>query len=193
MRIVLLRIQFLVVSFALAAVRAADPPAPAPKPSQPSSLNLPAPKFDGRSEDWLNTGAQKLELNKGRVYVVEFWTFGCVNCQRNLPAYARWQKRFAKQELTIIGVHTPETDTERKVENVRKQVTKLGITYPVLLDQASVNWKRWQQQIWPAVYLVDKRGQVRYRWLGELEWENAGGEEKMAKCIEKLLAEPEKK
>lgn len=160
------------------------------RPLQPFSLNLPAPKLDGRTEDWLNTGGKRLEFERGRVYVVEFWTFGCINCLRNLPAYGRWQQRFAKQKLTIIGVHTPETEEEKNADNVREKVRKLGITYPVLLDQDQVNWQRWQQQIWPAVYLVDKRGHVRFRWLGELEWERAGGEAKMARSIERLLAEP---
>ena len=89
----------------------------------------------------------------------------------------------------MIGVHTPETDAEKKAENVRERVKKLGITYPVLLDQRAENWGRWRQQIWPTVYLVDKRGNVRYRWVGELEWQKAGGEERMTKCLEYLLRE----
>jgi len=160
------------------------------KPVPGLAMNLPAPKLAGNETDWLNTGGKKLEFERGRVYVVEFWTFGCINCQRNLPAYARWQKRFEKERLTIIGIHSPETDAEKKTENVVEQVKKLGITYPVLLDQSLVNWSNWQQEIWPAVYLVDKRGQVRYRWLGELEWKNAGGEAIMGKAIQKLLSEP---
>ena len=71
--------------------------APASKPAQPVILDLPAPKFVSNPEDWLNTDGKKLEFDKGRVYVVEFWTFGCINCQRNLPTYARWQKRFAEK------------------------------------------------------------------------------------------------
>jgi thiol-disulfide isomerase/thioredoxin len=165
--------------------------APVVKPVPGMAMNLPAPKLAGHDSDWLNTLGKKLEFEKGRVYVVEFWTFGCINCQRNLPAYARWQKRFERDNLTIIGIHTPETADEKKSENVIEQVKKLGITYPVLLDQSAVNWRKWQQQFWPTVYLVDKRGRVRYRWLGELEWQNAGGEGKMTKAIEKLLAEDE--
>ena len=159
-------------------------------PAQPFAFNLPAPLLAGETRDWLNTDGKKLEYQKGRVYVVEFWTFGCINCQRNLSAYARWQKKFTGKNVTIIGIHTPETAAEKKRENVLEQVKKLGITYPVLLDQEAVNWKRWQQQMWPAVYLVDKKGRARYRWLGELDWQHAGGEDKMAACIEKLLQEP---
>jgi thiol-disulfide isomerase/thioredoxin len=157
---------------------------------QPLAFKLPAPGFVGGTNDWLNTAGKVLKFEKGRVYVVEFWTFGCINCQRNLPSYARWQKRFAQQKVTIIGVHTPETAAEKKTENVIEQVKKLGITYPILLDQSTTNWHRWRQSIWPTVYLVDKQGQVRYQWQGELDWEHAGGEERMARCIEALLREP---
>jgi thiol-disulfide isomerase/thioredoxin len=158
---------------------------------QGMAMNLPAPRLAGRETDWLNTDGKRIGFERGRVYVVEFWTFGCINCQHNLPAYARWQKRFEKGKLTIIGVHSPETPEEKKTENVVAQVKKLGITYPVLLDQSLVNWTRWQQEIWPAVYLVDKRGRVRGRWLGELEWQNAGGEDIMGKAIQNLLSEPD--
>ncbi len=158
--------------------------------SQFGALNLPAPSLVGRSNDWLNTAGKALTFERGRVYVVEFWTFGCINCQHNLPAYARWQKRFAREKLTLIGIHTPETGAERKRENVIRQVAKLGITYPVLLDQEASNWRRWRQSVWPTVFLVDKQGQVRYRWIGELAWEQARGEEVMTGCIEKLLREP---
>ena len=165
-------------------------PALAEEFPQPTAFDLPAPLLAGEARDWLNTEGKKLELEKGRVYVVEFWTFGCINCQRNLPSYARWQKRFAGKNVTIIGIHTPETDSEKKRENVVQQVKKLDITYPVLLDQEGTNWMRWRQQLWPTVYLVDKHRNARYRWLGELDWQHAGGEEKMAACIEQLLREP---
>jgi thiol-disulfide isomerase/thioredoxin len=159
-------------------------------PVQPYAFALPAPALAGEADDWLNTGGKKLEFQKGRVYVVGFWTYGCINCQRNLPSYARWQNRFARKQVTLLGIHTPETDAEKKRENVIQQVKKLGITYPVLLDPKAANWKRWEQRCWPTVYLVDKRGQVRYRWLGELDWQHAGGEAKMAACVEQLLREP---
>jgi len=89
----------------------------------------------------------------------------------------------------IIGVHTPETDEERVPENVAKRVRQLGITYPVLLDRSGANWNRWEQQYWPTVYLIDKKGNVRYRWVGELEYNHAGGEATMARRIEMLLNE----
>jgi peroxiredoxin len=141
---------------------------------------------------WLNTTKGepiKLSARKGKVTVLQFWTFGWINCVRNLPSYGRWQKQFEKQDVQIIGVHTPETEEEKVDANVEKQVKKLGITYPVLLDQKGDNWKRWEQRYWPTVYLIDKKGRVRYRWEGELAWKGARGEKIMAERIEMLLKE----
>lgn len=153
-------------------------------------LSLPAPSLVGEPSLWLNTDSKPVAFEKGRVYVVHFWTFGCINCQRNLPHYAKWQKRFAGEKVTFIGVHTPETEDEKRFENVQSAVKREGITYPVLFDPKSENWKSWQQVYWPTVYLIDKKGRVRYYWFGELEWQNAGGEAKMRGYLRKLLDEP---
>ena len=91
--------------------------------------------------------------------------------------------------MQIIGVHTPETEEEKVDKNVEREVKKREITYPVLLDQKGENWNRWQQRYWPSVYLIDRKGRVRYRWEGELAWKGARGEEIMAKRIEMLLRE----
>ncbi|MGE5735910.1 MAG: redoxin domain-containing protein [Acidobacteriota bacterium] len=130
-----------------------------------------------------------LASRKGKVTIVHFWTFGCINCKRNLPYYREWQKRFAGRGLEIIGVHTPETDEERDPKNVAKKVKEYEITYPVLIDQQAENWKIWQQRYWPTVYLVDKQGRVRFAWEGELEYQNAGGNAKLIGYIEALLSE----
>ena len=156
----------------------------------PATLSSVAPELSGGP--WLNTPGDKpitLASRKGKVTIVEFWTFGCSNCQANLPSYARLQKQFEKQDVTIIGVHTPETSNERDPKNVARRVKELGITYPVLLDASGENWRRWNQQYWPAIYLVDKKGRVRSRWIGEFGGQEAG-EKTMAKLVEKLLAEP---
>ncbi len=91
--------------------------------------------------------------------------------------------------MILIGVHTPETEAEKVPANVIRRVKSLGITYPILLDQKGENWKRWGQQFWPTVYLIDKKGRVRYRWEGELEYEGAGGEAQMTQKIKELLQE----
>jgi thiol-disulfide isomerase/thioredoxin len=153
-------------------------------------MNAAAPELVGNN--WINApDGQPLRLaaRRGKVTVVEFWTFGCVNCRHNLPAYARWHKQFSSREVLVIGVHTPETDTERLDSNVGKAVKQLGIEYPILLDNQYANWQRWNQHFWPTVYLVDKQGRIRYRWEGELSYGNSGGEAKMAALIEELVRE----
>jgi thiol-disulfide isomerase/thioredoxin len=143
-------------------------------------------------DTWLNLpkGSQlSLASRKGKVTILHFWTFGCINCKRNLSAYARWQKRFASKGVVVIGVHTPETEGERNLTNVVRKVKELGISYPVLVDAEKQNWRRWEQAVWPAIYLIDKHGRVRYMWEGELEYQGAGGEAKMTRLIEDLLRE----
>jgi hypothetical protein len=93
--------------------------------------------------------------------------------------------------VTILGVHTPETADEAKVERVRRKVKENKITYPVAVDTAGKTWRAWGNQFWPSVYLIDKKGIVRYRWDGELNWQQTKGETLMRRKIEELLAEKE--
>jgi hypothetical protein len=89
----------------------------------------------------------------------------------------------------VLGVHTPEVDRERDVENVRRDATDADLTFPILIDNQKLNWDAWGNSMWPSVYLVDKRGYVRYWWYGELNWQGAEGEKLLRKRIEELLAE----
>lgn len=162
----------------------------APLPPQLFLVDVPAPALTGNGPDWVNTGSAAVPFQKGRVYVVHFWAFGCINCKRNLTYYAYWQSRYAGSPLTVVGVYTPETEKERNRDNVVSEVGAQQITYPVLIDGSGINWRRWQQQIWPTVYLVDKRGHVRCYWLGGLEWQGAGGSRIMDNYIQMLLREP---
>ncbi len=147
-----------------------------------------APEFAG--DRWINS-AKPISLagRKGKVTVVHFWTFGCINCKHNLDAYNRWFHNFRERDVTVIGIHTPEFETERVTANVEKHVKQFGIEYPVLVDNEYRNWRLWDQQVWPAVYVVDKRGMVRFHWDGELNYRGAGGEQKIASIIEQLLTE----
>lgn len=150
----------------------------------------PAPELVGNA--WLNlTNGDRLSLasRKGKVTVVHFWTFDCINCKHNLPFYLQWRRRFAARGLEVIGIHTPETAAESDPANVAKKVRELGIAYPVLLDPDRANWNRWQQRYWPAIWLVDKQGQARYCWEGELEYQGASGNRRMTDLIESLLGE----
>jgi thiol-disulfide isomerase/thioredoxin len=156
----------------------------------PIRQSAPAPELVG--SHWLNTpNGQPLRLadRKGKVTLVHFWTFGCINCKHNLPAYNRWAKEFAGKDVAIIGVHTPETPGEANLANVRAAVRHDGITYPILVDSDHANWNRWNQQFWPAIYLIDRHGNIRYRWEGELEYDNQDGTRKVAALIDMLLKE----
>ena len=149
-----------------------------------------APELVGNA--WLNTpGGKPISLSgrRGQVTVVQFWTFGCSNCRVNLPIYARLFEKFEKRGVTVIGVHTPESDYERDPQNVAAQVKSLSITYPVLLDAGSENWRKWGQQYWPTLYIADKAGRVRGKWIGELNYGSANGEAQVVASIEKFLAE----
>jgi peroxiredoxin len=180
----------LMLPVALGLLGSPTTPLLAGEPSQ-SLPGFVAPELTGDS--WLNLPkGSKLSLasRKGTVTIVHFWTFGCINCKRNLAAYDRWWRRFADKGVVVIGIHTPETEAERDPANVAKKVKELGISYPVLLDADHQNWNRWQQRIWPAIYLIDKQGRARYLWEGELEYQKAGGEAKMTQLIVALLKGP---
>lgn len=154
----------------------------------PLSLNTPAPKLVG-IDAWINSEPLELSKIEGKVIVVHFWTFGCINCIRNYPHYAGWQKDFADKGLVIVGVHTPETQGERDLERVRKKVKDNGMTYPIAVDGSAQTWKAWSTSWWPTIYLIDRQGMVRYQWNGELNWNGIDGEKMMRRRIERLLAE----
>jgi thiol-disulfide isomerase/thioredoxin len=179
----------LIAKVALGLLTTATTPLHAGESSKPSA-GVAVPELTG--DAWLNLPKDSrlsLAARKGKVTILHFWTFGCINCQRNLPAYSRWQKRFASKGVLVIGVHTPETEVERNAANVASKVKELAITYPVLIDSDQQNWRRWQQAIWPTIYLIDKQGRARHAWEGELEYRGAGGEAKMTRLVEALLKE----
>jgi thiol-disulfide isomerase/thioredoxin len=117
--------------------------------------------------EWLNSPPLTPETLKGKVVLVDFWTYDCVNCRRALPHVKAWAQRYARDGLVVIGVHTPEYAHEHIITNVREQVRKLGITYPVAIDNNYAIWRNFDNQYWPAHYLIDAQGQVRYSHFGE--------------------------
>jgi cytochrome c biogenesis protein CcdA/thiol-disulfide isomerase/thioredoxin len=126
----------------------------------------PAPDFHGVTR-WLNSEPLTLRGLRNRVVLVDFWTYSCINCLRTLPYIRAWDERYRDAGLTIVGVHSPEFAFERVESNVRENVRKLGVRYPVALDNDFVTWQSWRNQYWPAKYLIDKRGHVRYYHFGE--------------------------
>ncbi|MBF6034163.1 cytochrome c biogenesis protein DipZ [Pseudomonas sp. P155] len=132
---------------------------------------------------WLNSPELNADALRGKVVLVDFWTYDCINCQHTLPYVKDWAKKYEKDGLVVIGVHTPEYGYERIIDNVRDQVKKLGITYPVAIDNNYAIWRNFDNQYWPAHYLIDAKGQVRYSHFGE------GRYEAQEQMIQQLLEE----
>ena len=132
---------------------------------------------------WINSEPLTLKSLQGRVVLVEFWTFACYNCRNTLPALKKWDAQYRDKGLTIIGVHTPELDFERDIDQLRREVAGLGINYPVVTDQDYTTWKAYGVEAWPTVFLLDKQGRVRWTHVGE------GYYDETEELIKKLLAE----
>jgi thiol-disulfide isomerase/thioredoxin len=147
-----------------------------------------APEF-ARGTKWLQSKPLTLAALRGKVVVVHFWTFGCVNCIHNYPAYKAWQQKYARKGVTIIGIHTPEFKHEADLKKILAQAKKNGLKFPIAVDNDGRNWKNWKNRYWPSIYLIDKKGRVRYRWEGELGSEKTKGHRVLRKRIEELLAE----
>ncbi|MEK6842903.1 MAG: redoxin domain-containing protein, partial [Candidatus Micrarchaeota archaeon] len=141
-----------------------------------------APEIVGIS-NWINSKPLSLESLKGKVVLVDFWTYSCINCQRTLPYLRGWHEKYQKDGLVIIGVHTPEFEFEKNLENVNSAVLKAGVTYPVAMDNDYSTWKAYKNNYWPRKYLIDVNGKIRYDHIGE------GGYEETEMMIQKLLLE----
>jgi thiol-disulfide isomerase/thioredoxin len=142
----------------------------------------PAPELDGLST-WINSDPLTLRKLRGKVVLIDFWTYSCVNCLRTLPHVKAWDRTYRKRGLVILGVHSPEFAFEYVEGNVRSAVRRLGVRYPVALDNEFATWNAFQNQYWPAKYLIDARGNVRYAHFGEGDYEES------ERVIRELLAE----
>jgi cytochrome c biogenesis protein CcdA/thiol-disulfide isomerase/thioredoxin len=140
------------------------------------------PPLDGAVE-WLNSPPLTAEGLRGKVVLVDFWTYSCINCLRSLPYVRAWAEKYRDQGLVVIGVHAPEFAFEKNLDNVRKAVQDLGITYPVAIDNNYAIWRAFGNQYWPAHYFADAQGNLRYHHFGEGEYEQS------EMVIRKLLAE----
>jgi len=145
-----------------------------------------ASEFTGITK-WLNlpAGKQVLKLSdlQGKVVLVDFWTYTCINCIRTLPHLNDWYQKYADKGLVIIGVHTPEFEFEKKEENVAAAIAQYGIKYPVAQDNDYVTWNAYANHYWPAEYLIDAKGVIRREHFGEGEYDV------MEQAIQKLLTE----
>ncbi|NET33284.1 MAG: thioredoxin family protein [Cyanothece sp. SIO1E1] len=127
---------------------------------------LPMPEFQGISQ-WLNSEPLSVADLRGSVVLLQFWTFGCINCKRTLPYITRWHQQYEAQGLKVIGVHTPEFAFERDANNVRRALQEHGITYAVPLDNEFGTWKAYRNRYWPHLFLASREGILVYDHIGE--------------------------
>ena len=163
-----------------------------PLAREPESSNDPAvrqaPEFVGIT-DWIQSDPLTVASLRGKVVIVHFWTNGCINCQRNYPHYRQWLRDFEGKDVAIVGIHTPEFDWEADVARIRDQVAKNELKFPVAVDAEGETWRAWENKYWPAIYVVDKGGRVRFEWPGELTSGGNKGDEIIRKKVLELLDE----
>lgn len=140
-----------------------------------------APEFAG-IETWLNAQPLTLAGLRGRVVLVDFWAYACINCQRTLPYVNRWAAKYEALGLTVVGVHTPEFPFERPTASVQAAIKRLGVRHAVAQDNRYATWKAYGNEYWPAHYLIDARGRIQYKHYGE------GAYERTEAAIQALLA-----
>ncbi len=141
-----------------------------------------APDFQG-IDTWLNSQPLKAEQLRGKVVLVDFWTYTCINCLNHLPYVQSWHEKYKDQGLVVVGVHTPEFAFEKSTKNVKDAVERLKIKHAVAQDNGYATWRAFNNQYWPAVYLIDKQGRIVYSHFGE------GRYGETEKKIQALLAE----
>lgn len=125
-----------------------------------------APEFTG-IEKWLNSEPLTVAGQRGKVVLIDFWTYTCINCIRTLPHVRQWHEKYRDKGLVVVGVHTPEFAFEKSTGNVQAAIKRFGIGYPVAQDNAYATWNAWRNQYWPAIYLIDAEGNVVYKHFGE--------------------------
>ena len=143
----------------------------------------PAPEFAG-IDNWINSAPLSMQGLRGKVVLVDFWTYDCINCQHVLPYVKDWHRKYKDQGLVVVGVHTPEYGFERNLNNLKGAVQRGGITFPVAQDNRYATWNAYDNRFWPAFYLVDKRGEVVYSHFGEGDYAQTEA------MIKRLLAQP---
>uniref|UniRef100_UPI000A7CAABE thioredoxin family protein n=1 Tax=Variovorax boronicumulans TaxID=436515 RepID=UPI000A7CAABE len=155
---------------------------PAPVPARELRVEGRLPSLAGATE-WINSAPLTPEALRGKVVLVDFWTYSCINCLRTLPYVRAWADKYKDAGLVVLGVHAPEFAFEKNPANVRKAVKDLGIGFPVALDNDFAIWRGFDNQVWPAFYFVDAQGRIRHHQFGENRYDKA------EQVIQQLLAE----
>jgi len=146
---------------------------------EPAAIRAP----ELRGGYWVNSEPLTMESLRGRPVLIDFWDYTCINCLRTLPYLVEWHRRYSPHGLVIVGVHTPEFSFAKRVDDVRRAMEQFGIEYPVVLDNDYAIWRAYANRYWPAKYLVDARGYIRYYHFGE------GAYQATEKAIQQLLRE----
>jgi thiol-disulfide isomerase/thioredoxin len=136
-----------------------------------------------RANEWLNSPPLTASALRGKVVLIDFWTYTCINWLRTLPYIRAWHEKYRNQGLVVVGVHAPEFTFEKNIDNVRLAVKNMRVDYPVAIDNEHVIWRAFDNQYWPALYFVDSQGHVRYHHFGE------GAYDQSEMIIQELLAE----
>jgi thiol-disulfide isomerase/thioredoxin len=136
-----------------------------------------------RADEWINSPLLTASALRGKVVLVDFWTYTCINWLRTLPYVRAWAQKYKDKGLVVIGVHTPEFRFEKNLDNVRREVKALRVDYPVAVDSEYVIWRAFSNNYWPALYFVDAHGRVRHHYFGE------GSYEQSEMVIQRLLTE----
>ncbi len=143
----------------------------------------PAPAFTG-IDTWINSPPLTMDGLKGKVVLVDFWTYTCINCLNQLPYVKAWHEKYKDQGLVVVGVHSPEYEEERSTAGLKDAIARLGIRHAVAQDNDFKTWKSYNNRFWPALYLIDKQGKVVYSHFGE------GAYQQTEAQIQALLKQP---
>lgn len=156
---------------------------------QAETLSQPLPEFTQTNADaWLNSEPLSVKQLRGKVVLLDVWTLACWNCYRSFPWLRSVEDKYQPHGLRVIGIHSPEFDAEHKRKNVEKAVEKYQLHHPVMMDNDFAYWQALENRYWPAYYLIDKEGNIRYRFVGETH-EGDRRAKKIAQAIEELLQE----
>ncbi|QNK00513.1 cytochrome c biogenesis protein DipZ [Dyella telluris] len=156
----------------LDAARPAPAPQPVVKQGEPLPVEGELPSLDGATQ-WFNSPPLSAPSLRGKVVLVDFWTYSCINCIRSLPYVRGWADKYKDHGLVVIGVHAPEFAFEKDPQNVSKAIKDLGVDYPVALDNDYAIWKGFNNEYWPAHYFIDTQGRIRHHHFGEGEYEQS--------------------
>jgi thiol-disulfide isomerase/thioredoxin len=179
-----MKMRLSVVAVAAVILGGAAVNAPLVEAQEPPSIVGSSPLHSlSDANGWINSGPLTAQQLKGKVVLVDFWDYSCINCIRAIPYVRAWADKYKDSGLVVIGVHTPEFDFEKQLPNIQKAVQRFGITYPVAVDSDDKIWNAFHNQYWPAHYFIDAKGKVRYEHFGE------GNYDQSERWIQELLKE----